>query len=146
MKRPVKLAGLGGSLAINAYQTLKLLKLITIIGDDYDALCWPSRELGFIAGNNILEELELVVVPGNGTYSSVPEYDDWSALDLVLTESRAFPMLRRVSVKIPWYSTCMDLSEHIATLKSLKKKKFPRLVESKAVKFNFCAEICYSSG
>ena len=63
MDWPVELAGLGASLAINAYRTLKLLALsITVVGDNYDPLCGLSRELRFIAENNILEELELDVV------------------------------------------------------------------------------------
>jgi hypothetical protein len=94
---PVGLAGLGASLAINAYRTLKSLELsITVrVGDDYDPLCGLSRELRFIAGNNILEELELDVVV-QADASCRTDSEDWSAFDSVLTESGAFPMLHRV--------------------------------------------------
>ena len=37
MHRPLGMAGLGASLAINAYRTLKLLEFgVTVLGDDYD--------------------------------------------------------------------------------------------------------------
>jgi len=132
----VGLEGLGASLAINAYRTLKSLILrITVVGDDHDPLCGLSRELRFIAGNNILEKLELVVaVQEDPSYRT--ESVDWSAFDSVLTESGAFPMLHRVSVKVWWYSAWRDLSEQDAVLESLTKAKFPRLVESKAMEFN----------
>ena len=54
------MAGLGASLAINGYRTLKLLEFgVTVLGDDYDFLHGFNRELRFIAGNNILEALRL---------------------------------------------------------------------------------------
>jgi hypothetical protein len=131
---------LGPSLAINAYRTLKFLKLhITVVGDDHDPLCGLNRELRFIAGNNILEELELHVVVQDDAPCRT-ESEDWSAFDLVLTESSAFPLLRRVFVGICWYSACRDTSGKEAVFESLTEDKFPRLVESEAVKFNFCAE------
>jgi hypothetical protein len=143
---PVELAGLGPSLAINAYRTLKLLALsITVVGDYYDPLCGLNRELRFIAGKNILEELELdMVVQADSPCRT--ESEDWSAFDSVLTGSGAFPMLRRVSVEIWWYSHGMDVDDMDAEdgiLESLKEGKFLRLVESKAVEFNFTAEIHY---
>ena len=137
----MRLAGLGVSLAINAYRTLKLLSLsVIVIGDNYDPLCGLNHELKYIAGNNILEELELDVVVQVGV-SHLTESEDWSAFDSVLTESDAFPMLHQVSVEIWWYSTRRDLSEQDPMLESLKEDRFPRLVESKAVQFNFCVEI-----
>ena len=58
---PVWLTGLGASLAINAYRTLKLPALgITVRRSNYP-LCGLPGELRFITGNNILEELELDV-------------------------------------------------------------------------------------
>ena len=54
--QPLGLAGLGASLAINAYRTFKLLEFnVTFLGDDYDLLRGFNRELIFIAGNNIFE-------------------------------------------------------------------------------------------
>jgi hypothetical protein len=71
--------------------------------------------------------------------------EDWSAFDSVLTESGAFLVLHRVFVEIWWYSYGMDDVEENSVLESLKQVKFPRLVESKAVEFNFSAEIHYVS-
>jgi len=134
----VGLAGLGTSLAINAYRTLKLLDIgITVVGDDYHPLCGLSCELRFIAGNNILEELILDVdVKQDALFQT--ESEDWSAFDSVMTESGAFPMLHRVLVEFWWYSGRRDLSEQV---ESLTENKFPRLVKSKAVEFNFSNEI-----
>jgi hypothetical protein len=66
------------------------------------------------------------------------ESEDWPAFDSVLTESGAFPKLHRVSVEIYWFSEPMDISEQEA-VSDILKDKFPRLVESQAVKFKFCA-------
>ena len=143
MYQSLKLAGLGASLAINAYRMLKLLELS--IKEDYysvsDRLCGLSRELRFIARNNVLEELKLdVVVDSNASW--LTESEDWSAFDSVLTESGAFPMLHRVSVKIWWCTTISGNPDDChAMLESLKEVKFSRLVESKAVEFNLCDEI-----
>jgi hypothetical protein len=134
------LAGLGANLAINVYGTLKLLALaITVVGDDYDPFCRLSRELRYIAGNNILEELELKVMVQEGA-SFRTDSENRSAFDSVLTESGAFPMLRQVSVEIWWSITDW---EHEGITERLKEDKFPRLVESKAVKFNFSAEVLW---
>ena len=140
--QPLQLAGLGASLAIsNTCRTLKFLDLyIVVVGDDYDPLCGLDRELKFIAGNNILEELKLYVVVQDDLPCRT-ESKDWSAFDSVLTESGAFPMLHRVLVEIWWYTASRNLSEQDAVLESLKEDKFPRLVKSKAVEFNFHAKI-----
>ena len=144
MDWPVDLGGLGASLAINAHQTLKILALnINVVGDNYDPLCGLSRELRFIAENNVLEMLELDVVVQADTPCRT-ESEDWPAFDSVLTESGAFPRLGRVSVVIWWYSNGRvgdDLDEDL--LGSLKEDKFPRLVESKTVEFKFSADIHY---
>ena len=141
MNQPVWLTGLGASLAINSYRTLKFLYLsITVEGFDCDLLCGLSRELRFIVGNNILEEVILnVVVEDDDSFET--ESEDWSAFDSVLTESGAFPMLHRVSVEIYWFSAIMgfNLDELSFVIESLKDK-FPRLVESKAVEFNFISK------
>ena len=132
MEQPVWLAGLGASLAINSYQTLKFLDLcIAVEGDDEDCdlLCGLTRELRFIIENNILEELKLYVEIYEVTSFQI-ESEVWSAFDSVLTKSGAFPMLHRVSVVIQWYLESILLTER------LKKDRFPRLVESKAVEFN----------
>ena len=132
------MAGLGASLAINAYRTLKLLEVgVTVVGDYYDPLCGLNRELRCIARNNVLEELVLEVVV-NTDVPCRTNSEDWPTFDSVLTESGAFPVLRRVSVEFWWYTTNMlnhDLVE------SVKEDKFPRLVESKTVEFTLCAEL-----
>ena len=143
--QPLQLAGLGASLAINTYRTLKFLDLyIGVVGDHYDPLCGLDSELRFIAGNNILEELKLYLVVQDDAPCRTKS-KDWSAFDSVLTESGAFPMLHRVLVEF-WWLTARSLSEQDAVLESLKGDKFPQLVKGKAVKFNFWAKIgtyCY---
>ena len=128
------LAGLGESLAINSYRTLKFLNLdIIFTVEECDPLCGLSRELGFITGDNILEELKLYLVFKN----NVTELEDWSAFDSMLTDSGAFPILHRVSVEISsWLVPWMDWDGMNLYIESFKKNKFPRLVESKAVEFN----------
>ena len=140
MVQPLELAGLGASLAINAYRTLKILEIgVTVVGDDHDPLCGLNRELRFIAGNNILEDLRLDVTLQQDVLCRT-ETEDWSAFDSMLTESGAFPMLRLVSVRIWWYSVFRNLSGQV---ESLQEDKFPQLVESKAVDFDFLSEIHY---
>jgi hypothetical protein len=134
--QPLQLAGLGSSLAINAYRTLKLLALGVVVLGYNDPLCGLNRELRFIAGNNILEAFELYLMIDNEPEDCRTESEDWSAFDSVLTESDAFPMLHQVSVEIYWFSESVDVSEQEAVSKILEDK-FPRLVESKVVKFNF---------
>ena len=137
----MELAGLGASLAMNAYRMLKIQGLcLTVVGDDYDPLCGFHCELRFIAGNNILEVLELYLVVEDDTPCRT-ESEDWSAFDSVLTESDAFPMLHRVLVDISWGTEHRNMREQFTVLESLKEDKFPRLVESKEVEFKFCANI-----
>jgi hypothetical protein len=132
--RSFGLAGMGASLAINAYRTLKSLYFSIPLGVDYDPLCCISHELRFIAGNNILETLRLYVVLEEDA-SFPTECENWSAFDSVLTESGAFPMLHRVLVEID----LEDLNPE-CDVESLKDK-FPRLVESKTVEFDFYATL-----
>ena len=128
MPQHLGLSGLGSSLAINAYRTLKSLEFkLNIERDDHDHLCGIERELRFIAGNNIIEMLELDMLFLVDSSFQIKS-EDWSAFDSVLTEPGGFPMLHRVSVVIWWYSGSME---------SLKKDMFPRLVESKAVTVEF---------
>ena len=144
MYKYVGLAGLGASLAINAYRTLKILRLSFPVGrDSYEPLCGVSRELRFIAGKNVLEMLELfVMVEDNASYKVISE--EPSAFDSVLTESGAFPKLHRVSVEILWSLGCTwCLGDLNLLMGSLKENKFPRLVESKAVGFNFSSNVEY---
>ena len=132
------LTGLGTALAINAYRTLKSLQLriaITVDGDSYEPLCGLSRELRLIAGKNMLETLELFATVEDASFQFISE--EPSAFDSVLTESGAFPMLHQVSVGIWWYSESMEPEDRIVIMESLKKDKFPRLMESKAVEFIF---------
>ena len=134
MRWPVKLAGLGTSLAINAYRTLKLLDLnISEAGDD--PLCGLGHELRFIAGNNILEELVVTTVRADN------EFKYWPAFDSLLTESGAFPILHRVSVNVWWFSQSLYYSSrNLGDPDRAMESWFPRLVESKAVEFNFYAD------
>ncbi|KIM37821.1 hypothetical protein M413DRAFT_30729 [Hebeloma cylindrosporum] len=142
MDWPVSLGGLGPSLAINAYRTLKFLQLsIDVVGDDYDPLCGLNHELRFISGNNVLENIVLDIVVQVDA-SCRTESDDWSAFDSVLKKTGAFPMLHRVSVEIWWLMYCMGVDDDEDRIsESLKEDKFPRLVKSKAVEFNFSALI-----
>ena len=135
---PFELAGLGESLAINASRTLTSLGLRTIsINDRHDPLCGFSRELGFIAGNNILEELQLNMWCYNASSYLSHDSEHWSAFDSMLADSSAFPVLCRVSVEFRWYSKHWRDPEKDAVLEGLKGSNFPRLVESEAVEFNF---------
>ena len=138
MQEPFDLAGLGESLAINASRTLTSLRLGTrSIDDQHDPLCGFSRELGFIAGNNILEELQLDMWCYHASSYLSHDSEHWSAFDSMLTDPGAFPVLRRVSVKFGWYSKRWRGPEKDAVLEGLKENNFPRLVESEAVEFNF---------
>ena len=137
--QPLGLTGLGASLAVNAYRTIKTLEFgVTVLGEEYGLLCGFNRELRFIAGNNILEVFRLYVDIVDETLFQT-ESEDWSALDLVLTESGAFPKLHRVLVEISWWSEDMGISEREAFLESLKEDKLSRLMKSKAVKLDFSA-------
>jgi hypothetical protein len=143
----VGLTGLGASLAINAHQTLKLLALSYFTGANYDHLCGLGRELRFMAGNNVLEQLELDVVVYAVALQN--ESEDWSAFDSVLAESGAFPMLHRVTILL--HILCVSTDDDVndvdveeGILKSLKEDRFPRLAESKAVEFNFTVKHFYS--
>ena len=137
MDQPLEMARLGATLAINAYRTLKVLKLRIAVVGDYDPLCGLNRELKVIAGNNILEKLELDMVV-NTDVSCRTDSEVWHTFDSVLTKSGAFPALRRVSVKFWWYTTDVLDQDRV---ESVKEDKFPRLVESKTVEFTFCAEL-----
>ena len=145
MLRHFELAGLGESLAINAYRTLTSLRFSDILDIvHYDPSYGFNRELGFIAGNNILEELQLDVgfkIASLGfkvASSYLTHFEVWSAFDSMLTDSGAFPVLRQVSVKFRWYLSYWREPEKDAILEGLKENKlFPRLVESESVKFNF---------
>ena len=83
--------------------------------------------------------MELCFEDASSSY--LTHFELWSAFDSMLTNSVAFPVLRRVSVELRWFSKYPNLSgsEHDAILKSLKENKFPRLVKSKAVEFIFSA-------
>ena len=123
MPQRLELAGLGSSLAINAYRTLKTLQFsLNIERDDRDLLCGIEHELRFLAGNNIIEILELDMVFLDESSFQI-DSEDWyadSALDSLLTESGGFPMLHRVSIELWWYSGSPEC---------LNRDKFPRLVE-----------------
>ena len=79
------------------FWNLVLLTLETIA-----ILCVVSRELKFITGNNIVEELKLCDLVRRDSASFQTKSESWSAFDSVLNECGAFPMLHRVSVVIEW--------------------------------------------
>ncbi|KDR76686.1 hypothetical protein GALMADRAFT_139584 [Galerina marginata CBS 339.88] len=131
---PLDLAGLGTSLMVNAYRTLRSVALgIVVRGNDSERLCGLSGELRSLSGNNILQEFELNVVIAPGR----TETEEWAAIDWLLTESGAFPMLHRVSIEIRWSSDGREVPAIDDILGSLTKERFPRLVESTVVEFNF---------
>ena len=70
----------------NVYQMLKSVVVgVTDLGDDHDPLCGLNCELKFLAGNNILEELDLDVV----VKTDIPcrtDSKDWHIFDSVLNE------------------------------------------------------------
>lgn len=143
MSWPVQLTGLGASFAVNTHQMLKSLALkITVMGEDYDPLCRLSHELRFIVGNNILQEFELDIVVETDA-SCRTQSEDWAALDSLLTESGAFPMLQRVSVAIWWFLFVREEDDVEDILESLTTERFPRLVESRTVVFEFSTEHDY---
>ena len=144
MHQTFELAGLGESLAINAYRTLTSVRFSDILDIvHYDPSYGFNRELGFIAGNNILEELQLDVgfkIASLGfkvASSYLTHFEVWSAFDSMLTDSGAFPALCRVSVMFGWFSKYISETEMDAVLEGLKENILPRLVESEAVEFNF---------
>ena len=133
MDQPLEMAGLGATLAINAYRTLKALELRIAVVGDYDPLCGLNRGLRVIAGNNILEEFGLHV-EFSPDIRCRAYTEDWATFDSLLTESGAFPMLHLVLVGI-WFQTIfLNINE---LRESLKQDKFPRLVESNEVDFIF---------
>ncbi|KDR76681.1 hypothetical protein GALMADRAFT_139580 [Galerina marginata CBS 339.88] len=134
---PLILSGLGTSLMVNAYRTLRSVALgITIFRYDSERLRGLSRELRYLSGNNILQvfELNVVIAPGR------TETEEWDAIDWLLTEPGAFPMLHRVSIEIRWYSDGWEVREIDDILGRLTKERFLRLVESPVVEFNFSVD------
>ncbi|KJA14245.1 hypothetical protein HYPSUDRAFT_208872 [Hypholoma sublateritium FD-334 SS-4] len=140
---PLQLAGLGSSLAINAYQTLKSVKLSLLVdGDHHDPLYGLPLELQQLSGNNVLEELKVDVLVSVDKPCPT-DSDDWSDLDAVLTKQGAFPMLRRVTLNLLWSSCDRDEEEVEALLDSLTRDRFPRLLQNSAIHFLFNAEHDY---
>jgi hypothetical protein len=141
VNQPVELAGLGESLAVNAYRTLKVMRIcVTVVGNNRcDPLGELGHELRFIAGNNILEVLQVdmdVELQDDASYRA--ESKDWSAFDSVLAGSGAFPRLYNVSLEISWRSVSgrdVDLQVYTIT-----EDTFPRLVASNAVVFDFSSQ------
>ena len=69
----------------NAYRTLKSVIVgVTDLGDDHDPLCGLNRELKFLAGKNILEELELnVTVQVQEDASCRTDFVEWPTFDFL---------------------------------------------------------------
>ncbi|KJA14249.1 hypothetical protein HYPSUDRAFT_49339 [Hypholoma sublateritium FD-334 SS-4] len=138
-EEPVELCGLGASLLENAYRTLNTIRLkLTVSADEHydNPLCGLVSELRQLSGDNVLEELKVVVlVEADDTCDTSSR--DWSDLDNVLTHQDAFPMLRRVAIDLKWYSHDRDEDEVEYLLNKLTRDKFPRLVASSTVRFKF---------
>lgn len=135
------MGGLGSSLAVNAYQTLRSLTLSLDVDDEhYDPLCGLTLELQHFSGNNVLEELVVSVYVGLDRRCHT-DSDDWSDLDVVLTHQGAFPMLHRVTVKLFWCSNYRQEWEvEDKCLRRVTQDQFPRLLKSPAVEFVFREE------
>ncbi|KJA14244.1 hypothetical protein HYPSUDRAFT_72683 [Hypholoma sublateritium FD-334 SS-4] len=140
---PLQLAGLGSSLATNAYQTLKSVILyLNVDREHFDPLCGLTLALRQLSGHNVLEELDVSVLVETDEPCRT-DSDDWSDLDTVLTDQSAFRMLRRVTVKLLWYSYQRDEVQVADLLHKLTADRFPRLLESSAVQFVFNEEHTY---
>ncbi|KJA16814.1 hypothetical protein HYPSUDRAFT_206721 [Hypholoma sublateritium FD-334 SS-4] len=137
---PLLLAGLGSSLAAKAYRTLKSVKLHLAVGQaHYSPLCGLTLELRQLSGNNVLEELDISVLVGADEPCRT-EADDWSDLDALLTVQGAFPMLHRVTVKLSWFSDAREEEQIQALFHRLTQDRFPQLLKSSAVQFEFYEE------
>ena len=141
------LANLGPILAANACSTLKSINLESDVGYQQDpALRGLDYALQDMAGNNVLEELELCIksCPYNG--EGCMDSGDLENLDRVLTEHGAFPKLRRVSIELKWQ---FDMSEieywserddefaYLIPLDKVTREFFPRLYGNLASGFSF---------
>ena len=97
-----------------------------------------------MAGNNVLEELELCIksCPYNG--EGCMDSGDLEKLDRVLTEHGAFPKLRRVSIELKWqiylesdgYWSDDDF-DYVIPLDRVTRELFPRLYGDLAFGFSF---------
>lgn len=133
----MELFGLGSSLVANAYRTLNSLTFKVTVPPGYDdPLYGFIPELQQIAGNNVLEELHIVVLVG-AEDPYIAELDDWPDLDVALTRQGAFPMLRRVAINLVWYTHDLDEDEIEDLLNKLTEDQFPHLVKSPTVQFKF---------
>ncbi len=144
MPNGTSLANLGPILAANASSTLKSIYLESDVGHQNDTAWWDlDRALLDMAGNNVLEELELCIklsVYNKGCMKS----RNFENLDRVLTEHGAFPKLRRVSFKVMWqfymepggYWSDVEI-EYLIRLDRVKRELFPRLSGDLAFGFSF---------
>lgn len=134
---PLLLTGLGSSLVVNAYHTLKAVELyLNVTEGHYTPLCGLPLELRQLSGNNVIEELDVSILVETDEQCRT-DLDDWSDLDDLLTVEGAFPMLRRVTIELAWYSSDRDEGQIKALLHRLTQDRFSRLLESSAVQFEF---------
>ncbi|KJA19688.1 hypothetical protein HYPSUDRAFT_167981 [Hypholoma sublateritium FD-334 SS-4] len=137
---PLLLTELGSSLAENAYRTLKSFELyLNVAGRHHAPLCGLPHELRQISGNNVLEELD-VTVQVDTDEPCRTESDDWSDLDALLTVQGAFPMLRLVIVELVWHSRRRNKEQTKELLHKLTQDRFPRLLKSSTIQFEFYEE------
>lgn len=112
-------------------QALKIARLSIYVRDnDDDPLGGLPSELAKIAGENVLERLEILVEIRGGNDMNGSK---WGILDTVLTSS-GWPALKAVFLKIRLFNGSDGL---VQSFKQLKEVQFPRLSASKSVDFNF---------
>ncbi len=85
-----------------------------------------------MAGNNVLEELELCIRPCPYDGEGCMDSGDLENLDRVLTEHGAFPKLRRVSFELNWQFYMYegdywsdDDFDYLIPLDKVKRELFP---------------------
>ena len=128
---------LGSSLAESAHRTLKSFDLYINVTEHHHApLCGLPNELRRLSGNNVLEELDICVLVYRDEACRT-DSDDWSDLDAVLTAQDAFPMLRSVILELVWESRHRDMGQVKKLLRKLTQDRFPRLLESATIEFEF---------
>lgn len=134
--KAISCVGLGASLSAWNVGALKELNLSLEVIPDYDPLYDLVRELGMIAGMNIIKEVCLEV----NFYTNMRPRGStsiWSALDTLLTRPGSFPMLNVVTVKILWDRAYWNPEPETSFLGPLTEETFPRLLDSKVMEFAF---------
>ena len=137
MSHTLSLKSVGSSLRANTRQTLKTIVLHSEV--DYMNIR-PLRGLDHalqdIAGNNVLEELQVIMFVESSDGCFV-DSDDFPNLDTILTEAGAFPKLRRVAVGVEWDPITKTYSSpDFGPPDQLERDQFPQLCGSPTIKFS----------